>query len=208
MAHGAAGPISVAFQGKRSAPRRLVRTRAPAAQFAEAGKLPPMPARLPPGLYERLVSLALDRQIGRLEAPFEAQIEAPAATERPRLLARYVPRPAVPGPRGSDRQGSGIGGKREGLEAHDVLLLNRDLVRQGLGHGAKTQYGRAQTLSWKPPFPSGPLRLVIGPASQGVSSWSRNTPEGRCGTFGRTTWNLATDVADDDADEEDDGHDE
>jgi hypothetical protein len=51
---------------------------------------PAMSARLPLGLYERLVSLALDRQIGRLEPRFEARTEAPKQTERPRLLARYV----------------------------------------------------------------------------------------------------------------------
>ena len=49
-----------------------------------------MPARLPPGLYERLLSLALDRQIGQLESRFEAQTEAPEDAERPRILARYV----------------------------------------------------------------------------------------------------------------------
>jgi hypothetical protein len=51
---------------------------------------PAMSARLPLGLYERLVSLALDRQISRLEPRFEARTEALEETERPRLLARYV----------------------------------------------------------------------------------------------------------------------
>ena len=51
-----------------------------------------MPAeRLPPGLYERLLSLALDRDIQALDPNrFAAKTEAPEETERPRLLARYV----------------------------------------------------------------------------------------------------------------------
>lgn len=49
-----------------------------------------MPARLPPGLYERLVSLALDAQIRGLDAKYEASIEEPEDAERPRLLARYI----------------------------------------------------------------------------------------------------------------------
>jgi len=50
-----------------------------------------MPAdRLPPGLCERLLSLALDREIGALDLKqFAATTEAPTETERPRLLARY-----------------------------------------------------------------------------------------------------------------------
>ena len=51
-----------------------------------------MPAdRLPAGLYERLLSLALDREIGALDLKqFAALTEAPTETERPRLLARYI----------------------------------------------------------------------------------------------------------------------
>ena len=50
-------------------------------------------ARLPPGLYERLLSLALDRDIQALDPKrFAAQTQAPEETERPRLLARYVHR--------------------------------------------------------------------------------------------------------------------
>jgi superfamily II DNA or RNA helicase len=51
-----------------------------------------MPAeRLPPGLYERLLSLGLDREVQALDrARFAAQTQSPADTERPRLLARYV----------------------------------------------------------------------------------------------------------------------
>ena len=50
-----------------------------------------MPApRLPPGVYERLLSLALDKNIRGLDKRFAAQTEAPDDAERPRLLARYV----------------------------------------------------------------------------------------------------------------------
>ena len=51
-----------------------------------------MPAdRLPPGLYERLLSLALDRDIAALDPErFGAKTEPPPETERPRLLARYI----------------------------------------------------------------------------------------------------------------------
>jgi len=48
-------------------------------------------ARLPPGLYERLLSLALDRDIQALDPHrFAATTEAPEEAERPRLLARHV----------------------------------------------------------------------------------------------------------------------
>ena len=48
-------------------------------------------ARLPPGLYERLLSLALDQDIQGLDPRrFAAKTEAPEETERPRLLARYI----------------------------------------------------------------------------------------------------------------------
>jgi len=48
-------------------------------------------ARPPPGLYERLLSLALDRDIQALDPKrFAAQTEAPEETERPRPLARYI----------------------------------------------------------------------------------------------------------------------
>lgn len=46
--------------------------------------------RLPPGVYERLLSLALDRNIRGLDTRFAASTEAPDDAERPRLLARYV----------------------------------------------------------------------------------------------------------------------
>src|SRR6187551_2463171 len=50
-----------------------------------------MPApRLRPGVYERLLSLALDRDIRGLDQRFKAHTEAPDDAERPRLLARYV----------------------------------------------------------------------------------------------------------------------
>ncbi len=49
-----------------------------------------MPARLPPGLYERLVSLALDQQIRALGPNVAPTVGPPDEAERPRLLARYV----------------------------------------------------------------------------------------------------------------------
>jgi len=60
--------------------------------WGEPSRLRPMPAgRLPPGLYERLLSLALDRDIQALDPKcFAAKTEAPEETERPRLLARYI----------------------------------------------------------------------------------------------------------------------
>lgn len=48
-------------------------------------------ARLPPGVYERLLSLALDRDIQALDPKrFATKMEAPEETERPRLLARHI----------------------------------------------------------------------------------------------------------------------
>jgi len=50
-----------------------------------------MPLPLPPGLYERLVSLALEREIGRLDrARLDPRTEPPEPVELPRLLSRYV----------------------------------------------------------------------------------------------------------------------
>ena len=50
-----------------------------------------MAERLPPGLYERLVNLALGRQLAGLDRTrYSASIEPPEASELPRLLARYV----------------------------------------------------------------------------------------------------------------------
>jgi HKD family nuclease len=46
---------------------------------------------LPPGLYERLLSLGLGRHLQELAAHrLEARTEVPEETERPRLLARYL----------------------------------------------------------------------------------------------------------------------
>lgn len=46
---------------------------------------------LAPGLYERIVSLALERHLGRLDRRhFATRTEPPADVDRPRLLARYV----------------------------------------------------------------------------------------------------------------------
>ena len=48
-------------------------------------------SRLPPGLYERLVSLALEREIGQLDKDRrKAWTEPPEPVELPRLLSRYV----------------------------------------------------------------------------------------------------------------------
>lgn len=50
-----------------------------------------MPKPIPPGVYERLVSLDLEREIRRLDARrFATRTELPDDVERPRLLARYV----------------------------------------------------------------------------------------------------------------------
>jgi hypothetical protein len=51
----------------------------------------PMSDRLPPGLYERLVSLALGHKLAELDpARYSASVGPPDASERPRLLARYL----------------------------------------------------------------------------------------------------------------------
>jgi hypothetical protein len=48
-------------------------------------------SRLPPGLYERLVNLALEHEIGRLDKDrIKAWTEPPEPVELPRLLSRYV----------------------------------------------------------------------------------------------------------------------
>ena len=50
-----------------------------------------MPERLPPGLYERLLNLALERALKQLDPRHWAiEKEPPEDAERPRLLARYV----------------------------------------------------------------------------------------------------------------------
>lgn len=50
-----------------------------------------MSDRLPPALYERLMSLALGRRLARLDRTrYSAKVEPPDASERPRLMARYL----------------------------------------------------------------------------------------------------------------------
>ena len=46
---------------------------------------------LAPGLYERLIDLALERELRGLDSrQWSARTEPPDSTDRPRLLARYV----------------------------------------------------------------------------------------------------------------------
>jgi hypothetical protein len=52
-----------------------------------------MPRPLPPGLYERLVSRGLDRELRELDPErFDVHKERPVPSELPRLLAGYVHR--------------------------------------------------------------------------------------------------------------------
>ena len=55
------------------------------------GPTPRDDGRLPPGLYEQLVSLGLGRRLRELDTQrLEALTGTPESTERPRLLARYL----------------------------------------------------------------------------------------------------------------------
>lgn len=96
-----------------------------------------MTDRLPPGLYERLVSLGLESQLRQLdEGRFATQIAAPERAELPRLLARYVhdllylALEAQGGKDAGKKQLDICQGVLEGLAKDQTAVLPEDALRE------------------------------------------------------------------------------